>query len=493
MNKFYITTSIAYTNSLPHVGYALELIQADVLARYNKLLGKEVFFLTGTDEHGRKNAEAAEKLGKDPQQFVDEIASQFQKLTGIFNISNDDFIRTTDQKRHWPTAQKVWNKIVEAGDLYKAKYKGLYCVGHEAFVKPGELESGKCPLHDQEPQVIEEENWFFRLSKYKNDVKNLLTRGDLKILPENKTKEVLAMLEDLEDISFSRPSKDLSWGVPVPNDPDSTFYVWVEALINYLSGVEYAVESEKYKKFWPADGHLIGKDIVKFHAIYWPAILSSAGLPLPKAIYIHGFITVEGQKMSKTIGNVVDPFKLVKKYGVDPVRYYLLREIPSNEDGDFSIKKLEDRYNGDLANNLGNLVSRVAKLIQTKSDNKLIFEQKFLEKDVEDKINETKKNYVKAIEEFRLHEALGKLWELLTFANVYIDQKKPWTETDPASLQKTLTGALTIIIYSASLLKPFLPETAEKIYQGFGADFDVKDWEGYHFKLILSEPLFPRL
>ena len=522
MNKFYITTSIAYTNSVPHVGFALELLQADVLARHNRLIGKDVFFLTGTDEHGKKNAEAAEEAGLTPKQFVDQIATQYQKLTSVLNISNDDFIRTTDQKRHWPGAQKFWLKIKNSGDLYKAKYEGLYCIGHEAFIKLSELKNGVCPLHGQKPQTIEEENWFFKLTKYKEQLKNILEKGEVKIYPANKTNEALGMLEGLEDISFSRSRKDLSWGIPVPDDPESTYYVWVEALSNYISAIGYSSDSEKFKKYWPADVHLIGKDILKFHAIYWPAMLLSAGLPLPKSVFVHGFITVDGEKMSKTIGNVVDPFELIKKYGIDPVRYYLLREIPSSDDGDFSYKKLEERYNGDLANNLGNLVSRVAKLIETKLEGELVFEERFLDDEVKRRVSEAGESCEKAINEFKLHEALAKIWELFAYANVYIDENKPWRPAaeialplaasplcpngtlcqktginigtgTPEHFLKTMTSLVYLIINAAKMVEPFLPETAEKIFKTFGYDKNKKDLNGLEFEVTQIEALFPRI
>lgn len=480
--KFYITTSIAYTNSAPHCGYLLELLQADALARYHRTLGEKVWFLTGTDEHGKKNAAAAQAAGQTAQQFVDEIAGQFKRLAKVFNVSNDDFIRTSDRQRHWPIVVELWQKLGRAGDLYKAEYEGLYCVGHESFVKPSELINGLCPLHQTKPEVIKEENWFFKLTKYKDQLKKILSGGQLRIVPENRVKEVLQILDDLEDVSFSRPRKDLTWGIPVPGDNSQTIYVWADALINYLSA----------KNFWPADVHLIGKDILRFHAIIWPAMLLSVGLPLPRSIYVHGFITAGGKKISKSLGNVIDPFRLVKKYGVDPVRYYLLREIPSNEDGDFSETKLVERYNGDLANNLGNLVSRTAKLIETKLNGELIFEKKFLAKAVKTKIATGQAAYEKYIADFKLHEALGQVWELFTYANGYIDANKPWAATDPAHLLKTLTGAAALLTVGAKLLWPFLPETAEKIFKIFGQDKPIKDLRDVKFRVTKTVPLFPK-
>src|SRR3990167_5128003 len=403
-NKFYITTAILYTNSKPHLGFAFELIQADVLARYHRLKGEEVYFLTGTDEHGITVSRAAEKLDKTPLELADEVAIQAQDLTQQLNISNDDFIRTSDKSRHWPTVIKFWNQLKENGDLYKKEYEGLYCVGHEAFIKKSELVDGLCPLHKTEPEKVKEENWFFKLSKYKKEIKKLIESDELRIVPESRKKEILNLLDDAEDVSFSRPSKDLKWEIPVPDDETQTMYVWADALTNYISALDYADESLKFEKLWPADVHLVGKDILRFHAMIWPAMLLSAGLSLPKAIYVHGFITVDGEKMSKTVGNVVDPFEAVKKYGAEVVRYFLLREIPSGDDGDFSYKKLEERYNGDLANGLGNLVQRVATLIETDLDGELIYKKENLLSGVPEF---NKEEIGKHIESFKLHEALG--------------------------------------------------------------------------------------
>lgn len=492
MKKFYITTPIYYVNSRGHIGHAFTSVATDVIARYHRLLGDETFFLTGTDEHGAKITRAAEAANKDPREFADEISESFRRLSPALNISNDYFIRTTDQEIHWTGVFKIWKTLEEKGDLYKGEYEGLYCVGHEAFIKKSDLKDGICPDHQTKPEKIKEENYFFRLSKYKKQIKEAYKTGVIKIKPTSRTNEVLAMLEDSEDISFSRPSKDLKWGIPVPGDESQKIYVWADALTNYLSAIGYG-RNDEWIKWWPADAHVIGKDILRFHAIIWPAMLLSAGLELPKSLLVHGFITVEGQKMSKTIGNVVDPIKLVEKYGVDSVRYYLLREISSTEDGDFSYKKLEDRYNGDLANNLGNLVSRTGKLIETKLNGELNFEEKFIDGEARRKVDETSEKYKKAIEEFRLHEALTAVWDLLGYANSFIDIHKPWEEQEAGHLLKTLTTALGIILNAAWFIKPFLPETADKIFAAFGADDNYKSWVGRKFVVNKIEPLFPRL
>lgn len=499
MSKFYITTSLVYTNALPHVGFAMELIQADVLARYHRLAGNDVWFLTGTDEHGMTVARAADKHGKQPEVFVDEMAERVKELTKVLSISNDDFIRTTDRKRHWPSVIKFWNELVEAGDLYKNKYKGLYCVGHESFIKKSELVNGRCPLHKTLPEEVEEENWFFKLTKYKKEIKKKIENGEFKIVPESRIKEVLNLIDDAEDISFSRPVNSLKWGIPVPNDPEQTVYVWADALTNYISALGYGQEPGQLvangyslmAKYWPANIHLIGKDILRFHAIYWPAMLLSAGLPLPETIYVHGFITVEGEKMSKTVGNVIDPFALVVKYGVEPVRYFLLREIPSTEDGDFSYKKLEERYNGDLANGLGNLVQRVATLVSDKMDGELIYRST-----THNPQPTTHNNYEKAIGEFRLHDALGEIWKTIADTNKYIDERKPWLEAkeSPERFLETMAALVGAIHDVAWLLQPFLPETSQKIAQIFGDDLSNKEIpDEHHFHIKKSDPLFPRI
>lgn len=494
MDKFYITTSIAYTNAPPHIGFALELLQADVIARYHKLAGKEVFFLTGTDEHGQSVARAAEKAGKEPKEFTDEISDRYRELAKKLNVSNNDFIRTTDETRHLPAVIKIWNKLLENGELYKKRYEGLYCVGHEAFIKKSELENGLCPLHKTEPEKVEEENWFFKLTKYKDQVAQVIKSGEYQILPETRKQEVLNLIKDTEDVSFSRSGKVLTWAIDVPNDPEQRMYPWPDALTNYISAIGYTDENERFRKLWPADIHLIGKDILRFHAIIWPAMLLAIGLPLPKKLLIHGFITVDGQKMSKTIGNVVDPFILLKKYPLDAVRYFLLREIPSHEDGDFSEKKLQERYNGDLANNLGNLVSRVAKLIETRLESELIFKERFFDEEAREKIAEIRREYVKSIELFKLHEALAKVFELLTFANGYLENKKPWlSEARPEEVLKTLTSVLVVIIKSTLLLEPFIPETAQKIYNIFSYEKGGEVSEGKKFVVTKSEILFPKL
>jgi len=472
--KFYLTTSIAYTNASPHVGFALELIQADVVARYYRILGDDVFFLTGTDEHGAKITKAAEKAGKSPKEFTDEVSDQFRELTKVLNLSNDDFIRTTDQKRHWPVVQYFWQKFVENDDIYKKEYRGLYCVGCEAFITKKDLADGKCIIHQKEPEIVEEENYFFRLSRYSKEIGAAIKKDKVRIIPEERKNEMLSFIsQGLEDVSFSMPSKDLKWGVPVPGDDSQTIYVWADALINYISALGGS-GSPGFKKYWPPEIHFLGKDILRFHATIWLGMLLSLKLSLPKSIFVHGFISSGGQKMSKSLGNVVDPFELVKKYGVDAVRYFLLREIPPTEDGDFTYEKFEKRYNADLAGGLGNLVARVVTIADKFEiqSSKTIRNAK-MEKETE----KTDKDCKKSLAELKFNESLSLIWNLIGFCDKYIEEEKPWQE---GSNRKEVIGDLLLVIERISeMLKPFLPLTAEKIIN--------------QIKSKKSDPLFPRI
>ncbi len=455
MKKFYITTSIPYTNAPPHIGFALEAIQADVLARYHRLLGDDVFYLTGTDEHGLKIRKAAEKAGKEPREFTDEISEKFRELTKVLNISNDDFIRTTDEKRHWPTVKKVWLKLKESGDIYKKKYKGYYCFGCEAFVTEKDLVDKKCPIHKKEPELIEEENYFFRLSKYSSQIEEKIKKDELKIVPETRKNEVLGIIKQgLKDVSFSRV-KEKYWGFPVPGDDNQVIYVWGDALSNYISALGFADDSDKFKEYWPADVHCLGKDILKFHALIWPGMLLSLGLSLPRTIFVHGFITCAGQKISKSLGDLIDPFELVEKYGTDAVRYYLLREIPPTEDGDFTYEKFEQRYNADLASGIGNLLARIKTMTETigfREDNAEV---------VNPEIKKAQDACKRALDEFKFNEALKSIWDLISFCDKYIEKEKPWEERENSP---QVLGSLLIVLDNiAELVEPFLPETSERI------------------------------
>ncbi len=490
MKKFYITTSIPYANAGPHIGHILDPLIADVLARYYRIKGKKVRFLVGTDEHGAKIVRAAEAVGKTPKELVDENSAKFRALRETLNLSWDDFIRTSDQKRHWPGAQKMWQELVKSGDIYWKKYRGLYCVGHEAFITEKDLVGGKCQDHQKEPEVIEEENWFFKLSKYGQEIGSRIKNDELRIIPESRKNEILSLIEGgLEDVSFSRPSKDLAWGVPVPDDSGQTMYVWCDALVNYISSIGYGQENQlpvtSYQYWWPADLQVVGKDNLRFHAAIWPGMLLSAGLELPKSIFIHGFVNVDGKKISKTVGNVIAPEEIVNKYGVDPVRYYFLREFPAREDGDFSYQKFEDRYNGDLANGLGNLVARVAALGEKLSPLHFDFE-KDVSVDIKKEIDRVYKSYEKSLEEIRLNEALVSIWELVSFADKYINEKKPWSIDKEMELKKVMVGASYLIGAVINFLRPFLPETAEKVLEQVSFEDSI-------IKIKKGRNLFPRL
>ncbi len=503
MSKFYITTAIAYTNAKPHIGFAMELIQADVLARYRRLVGDEVYFLTGTDEHGLKMAQKAREMGVTPQEAVDENSKPFQKLTKILNISNDDFIRTSSE-RHNRGAQKLWQALVEADAFYKDTYSGLYCVGCEAYITEKDLVNGKCPIHLKPPESFKEENYFFRYSQYLPQVKKMIESGELRIVPESRKTEIINLieksLEEKQNVSFSRPAQTLSWGVPVPNDPNQTMYVWCDALSNYMTALDYENDGDLYKKFWPADVHLIGKDILRFHAGFWIAMLLAAKLPTPKAIYVHGYITSDGQKMSKTLGNVVDPVEMVQQYGLDPVRYYLLREIPTTDDGDFSRTRFEAVFDSELANNLGNLVSRVLTMTEKYHDSKV--PPMVREEAIVNEVLKTWKEYQNHIDGFNLKAALEAMVGLLMFANKYIDDKKPWelAKKDPAQVLQILYHLLEILRHVSFMLTPFMPDTAAKIQAALHVEGgklypDNISWgglkEGATVKKI--EALFPRL
>ncbi len=489
MEKFYITTSIAYVNAPPHIGHAFELVQADVLARRRRLKGDDVFFLTGTDEHGAKIAKTAEVAGITPKDLTDKNSAKFRELAKVLDISNDDFIRTTDKERHFPAAQKLWQKLVAAGDIYKKKYQGLYCVGCEAFITQKDLIDGKCAIHLKEPETVEEENYFFKLSKYSEKIGELIKSDKLRIVPVGRKNEILSLIsEGLEDVSFSRPAKDLPWGIPVPGDEAQTMYVWCDALVNYISVVGYGDGGERFEKYWPADIHCIGKDILRFHAAIWPGMLLSAGLSLPKTIFVHGFITSGGHKMSKSLGNVVDPFEIIGKYGVDSLRYFLLREIPPADDGDFTIERFEMRHNADLANGLGNLFARSLALILGTNIRSAAADENFKKETAA-----VWKKYEKSLDEFKFNEALEAVWGLIAFCDGYINETKPWKiakESEADEKLKPIFGNLLFALANiAWLVQPFLPSTSEKMIDSLGVNHKRKDgWDAAPLKIKGIKP-----
>ncbi len=468
--KFYITTAIDYVNGLPHIGHALEKIQTDVVARHHRSLGENVLFLTGTDENSLKNVQAAEKEGITVQELVDRNSQVFYDLKHVLNLSFDDFIRTTE-KRHIQGVEKLWKTCQK--DIYKKTYEGLYCVGCEAFYKESELVNGLCPEHKKAPELVKEENYFFKLSKYQKQLKELIEKDELKIIPETRKNEVLSFINSgLEDICISR-SKERAhgWGISVPGDPNQIVWVWFDALGNYITAVGYGSDEDKFKDLWPADIHFIGKGILRFHSIYWPAMLLSAGLALPKSIFVHGYITVDGGKMSKSIGNVINPIELVEKYGTEPVRYFLLREMPSTQDGDFTYEKFEDRYIADLSRGLGNFVARVVTLAtklknrgsiygsEGKEENEVLFAPQNLK--LKNEIENAQETWKKSLDELKFNEALVAIWKLIGFCDKYIEQTKPWEESDKQG--QVINDLLLALSNIAKMLKPFLPEASEKI------------------------------
>lgn len=484
MKKFYVTTAIAYVNAAPHIGFAMEVIQADALARYHRLVGDDTFYLTGVDEHGVKLYETAKEAGMETQAFADMNAEKFRALKGILNLSNDDFIRTTSDL-HKRGAQKIWTKMLEKGDIYKASYKGNYCVGCEAFLPDKDLdEQGNCKIHKKKPKVLEEENYFFKLSKYSDQVKKLIKSDEMKVVPESRKNEMLNIIgeEGLKDVSFSRPKSVLPWGIDVPNDDAQVMYVWCDALTNYISAIGYEKETAQFKKYWPCDIHLIGKDILRFHAGIWIGMLLSAGAETPKSIGVHGFITSEGQKMSKSIGNVVDPLEYVNKYGVDSLRYYLLREIPTADDGDFSHKRFVDLYNSELANGLGNLLNRVVMMtdrylggkVPEKTDGEEVFPE----------IEKILKKYHAGFANYDLKVVCEAVMELVNFGNKYIDDKKPWViakegDAGMKKLADALYNLLELLRYVGSMLLPIIPGSAENILGQIGLNVEKASLEGW--------------
>ena len=461
--KFYITTSIAYTNASPHLGFALESVQADVLARYHRALGDDVFFLTGTDEHGVKIAKSAEKNNKTPRQFTNEISKEFIGLKQMLNLSNDDFIRTTDKKKHWPGVEKVWLNLAKNKDIYKKQYKGMYCSGCEAFITDKDLINNKCPIHQKEPEQIEEENYFFKLSRYSKRIQKAIETNRVRIIPDARKKEILNFIKSgLNDVSFSRSKKNLKWGIPVPRDKTQVIYVWGDALSNYISALGYHNNSAKFQRYWPADVHCIGKDILKFHCAIWLGMLMSLRLQLPKNVFVHGFITADKQKMSKSLGNVVSPGELVEQYGADAVRYFLLREIPPTSDGDYTQERFEERYNSDLAKGIGNLTARVTTLAEI-SNFQFPISNQFSISNFQKEIKKTWENYKGAMEEFKFNAALEEIWKLQGFCDKYIEKKRPWEQSkEQLSVVQDLMAALRNI---AEMLEPFMPSTSDRILQ----------------------------
>ena len=476
--KFYITTPVYYVNDVPHIGHTYTTVAADCLARWHRALGQETFFLTGTDEHGAKIEAKAEEMKVEPKQYVDEISAKFRQAWQELNIANDNFIRTSDEK-HIKAVEKALQFMHDKGDIYLGKYEGLYCRGCEQYKSERDLVNGVCPDHQTAPEKMSEECYTFRLSKYQDELLKLIKQGKLKILPANRKKEVISFIEKegLDDISFSR--KNIKWGIPIPWDKPHTVYVWADAFLNYLTGLGWngeiplSKDKEKNLKFWPASVQLMSKDILRVHATIWQAMLLSLELPVSEIIFVHGYFQINGQKMSKSLGNVIAPEELINKYGVDAARFLIMSSAVFGHDGDISFAKFNEKYNADLANGLGNLVARVSNLIEKNglelklkigSDKKLIEE------------------YSAAMEDFKFDEALKILWKKLRDGDGVLSEEKPWQLKDKKEIEKIIKPIAQNILNAASLLRPFMPEASEKIVKQFSAK-NIKK----------GESLFPRI
>jgi methionyl-tRNA synthetase len=475
MSNFYVTTSIPYVNSEPHIGFGMELVAADVLARYMRQYKTPVIFTTGTDEHGGKIAEKAAEAKITPKQYADNVSQTFRDLLPLLNISNDRFIRTTDPG-HEQRAQLIWKNLSQY--IYKSSYSGWYCVGHEEYF-PEQIvkaNNGVCPEHNRRYEQLKEDNYFFKLSAFTPKIKEALSTGLIQVVPEHRKNEILALVNaGLEDISVSRPKDKIAWGIPVPADDSQVMYVWFEALMNYITVLGYP-ERQDFKDYWPANVQIIGKDILRFHAAIWPAMLLGLGIGLPRMIYVHGFITIEDKKMSKTLGNVVAPKDIVAKYGTDTFRYFFTRHIPSYGDGDFSWERLDAAYNSELADQLGNAVSRTAAMIY-RFQKGIIGDIPAAEHDVA--------AYREAIENCRFDKALDEVWEQVKGLNQYIDEAKPWQLAktgDEDHLREVLAYMVGALLEIAILLVPFMPETADRIEKLFGTGL-LKE---------VPAPLFPK-
>lgn len=510
MDKYYVTTPIYYVNDVPHIGHAYSTIAADVLARFYRVTlgGKNVLFLTGTDEHGQKVSRAADSRGLSPQEHVDDMVKPFKKLWKQLDISYNDFLRTT-QKRHEKVVQDIFQKIHDKGDIYKGTYEGWYCIYEETFYPESQLKDGKCcPECGRETEWVEEESYFFKLSKYKTKLLDLITKGDLKIRPESRQNEVTSFLKgEVQDISVSRTG--FEWGTLVPFDKKHVVYVWFDALINYVSGAGFLEDDKKFDKFWPADVHIIGKDILKFHAVIWPAMLLALGIQLPKMIFAHGFLTLGEEKISKSKGIVVDPIALIERFGADAYRYFFMSEFSFGLDGEYTEETLIKRINSDLANDLGNLVHRTANMMNKYFEgtvptppkwNKTIF---ITDKTAIDIVMPGILNHYKNLE---FKQILQFIWDMIKFLNAHIEEKAPWRlYNDPNKellndAMYSLSDGLRII---SQLIYPFMPKASQKIWEQIGMEGyvseqpfeDITRWgllkPGSHFKV--AKPLFPRI
>ena len=495
MKTFYLTTPIYYVNDKPHIGHAYTTILADVLTRFHRNSGEDVFFLTGLDEHGQKVQQAAEKHGVDPQKHCNEMAPRFLKLWENLHIQNDDFIRTTE-KRHVDVVQHILQKVYDKGDIYEDEYEGLYSVSEERFITKKEADSGEF----RDIKELKEKNYFFKMSNYQQALIDHIKNNSDFIQPKHRKNEVLGFLKQpLEDLCISRPKSRLGWGIELPFDSDYVTYVWFDALINYITAPGYNVNEENFNKYWPANYHLIGKDILTTHSVYWPTMLMSANIPLPQAIFAHGWWLIGESKMSKSLGNVVDPLGLIEEYGVDPVRYYLMREMVLGQDASFTIESFIKRYNSDLANDFGNLLSRISNLLKKFFDSRIPHDEDDSSEglDVKSKAVETVAIVREKIDVMRVNEAIEIILQFVRSINKYIETKAPWklAKEEPEIAGKVLFTAAEALRVSAILLSPIMPNRTQTVLETLGATESGLDWGGLTsgIEVKLHDPLFPRI
>lgn len=496
--KFYITTPIYYVNDKPHIGHAYTTVAADALARFHRLKGEEVFFLTGTDEHGSKVAQSAEKAGMSPQEFCDINSATFQFAWDRLDISNDFFIRTTSDY-HKKGVEKFLEKLQASGAIYEGEYEGLYCTGCEKFITEKELVDGKCPDHKITPEIVKEKNYFFNLKKYLPQIEKCIDSGEIKIMPETRRREVLGLFkQDLNDFSISR--ENVKWGIPLPFHKDQVAYVWVDALMNYVTALGFGQDEEKYQKFWPADIHLMAKDIIKFHAVFWPALLLAIGEKLPKVIFTHGFFTIDGEKMSKSLGNVIDPNMLVDEFGSDSARYLLLSQFPFGQDGDIKAGNFAIQYNADLANGVGNFSSRVLAMAEKYFQGVVPQQNDELASQVADLWQQ----YEAAFADFAVDKAIECIKKITALGDGYVETNKPWelAKTNPERLAEVLYNLIEVVRHTGLMIYPIMPQTSEKIMAAVGKnDFlqnqfiEMQKWAGMRAGDTVTKPesLFPRL
>ncbi len=501
--NFYITTPIYYTNDIPHIGHAYTSIACDIIARYNKLLGNNVFFLTGTDEHGQKVEKAAINSNLKPKEFVDKLSINFINLIPFLGCEIDDFIRTTEE-RHIKAAQELWKQLEKNNQIYLSNYEGWYSVRDEAFYLENELKKidGKYVTDNGSPvEWVKEESYFFKLSEWQDKLINYYEKNPESILPKTRYNEVLSFIKGgLKDLSISRTT--FNWGVPVPNNSKHVMYVWIDALCNYLTAIGYPDKNNNnYKKFWPAT-HIVGKDILRFHAVYWPAFLMAAGIEPPKRIFAHGWWTNEGQKISKSLGNVIDPYEIINEYGLDQIRFFLFREVPFGNDGDFSKKAIANRINADLSNNFGNLVQRISSFA-VKNNDSLLKPTENLTNEDQDLINILQNKfdeYCQFMNNQQIDKAIKSVLELISSGNAYVDNQAPWAlkKTNKIRMEEVLYIVSNIIIKSAIMLYPIIPTSSKKILNIFNYNMDNK-FENFtqlinqNIKINNPEPIFPRI